>query len=129
MQISPSRKRSAGTDLGQPSQKKSHVEGGLLASDATGSVTEGRNFDGGEGSSQAEDVDGGKSRGVESGSMDDGGRRLGVEANRSNERKSFSLAEAWKEDVDFGSLLLSLVDLFGDSMLPFIPTEEMSLFL
>jgi transcription initiation factor TFIID subunit 6 len=123
MQISPSRKRSAGTDLGQPSQKKSHVESGLLASDATGSVTEG------EGSSQAEDVDGGKSRGVESGSMDDGGRRLGVEANRSNERKSFSLAEAWKEDVDFGSLLLSLVDLFGDSMLPFIPTEEMSLFL
>lgn len=129
MQISPSRKRSAGTDLGQPSQKKLHVESGLLAGDATGSVTEGRNFDGGEGSSQAEDVDGGKSRGVESGSMDDGGRRLGVEANRSNERKSFSLAEAWKEDVDFGSLLLSLVDLFGDSMLPFIPTEEMSLFL
>ncbi len=115
--------------MGQPSQKNSHVESGLLPSDATGSVTEGRNFDGGEGSSQAEDIDGGKSRGVESGSMDDGGRRLGVEANRSNERKSFSLAEAWKEDVDFGSLLLSLVDLFGDSMLPFIPTEEMSLFL
>jgi hypothetical protein len=87
----------------------------------------GRNYNGGEGRSQVEDVDGGKSKGIESRMMDDGGRRLGVENNMSNEKKWFSLVEVWKEDIDFGSLLLSLVNLFGENMLRFIPTEELSL--
>jgi len=88
----------------------------MLAND----VTKGRNFNGGEGRSQVEDVDGGKSKGIKSRLMDDGGRRSGVENNMSNERKCFSLVEVWKEDIDFGSLILSLINLFGDNMLPFI---------
>ncbi len=95
----------------------------MLANDAT----KGRNFNGGEGRSQVKDVDGGKSKGIKSRLMDDGSRRLGVENNMSNERNWFSLVEVWKEDIDFGSLLLSLVNLFGDNMLPFIPTEDLSL--
>jgi hypothetical protein len=55
----------------------------MLAND----VTKGRNFNGGEGRSQVEDVDGGKSKGIKSRLMDHGGRRLGVENNMSNERK------------------------------------------
>jgi hypothetical protein len=50
-------------------------------------VTKGISFNGGEGRSQVEDVDGGKSKGIKSRLMDDGGRRLGVENNKSNERK------------------------------------------
>jgi len=55
----------------------------MLANDAT----KGRNFNGGDGGSQVEDVDGGKSKGIASRMMGDGGRRLGVENNMSNERK------------------------------------------
>lgn len=44
-------------------------------------------------------------------------------------RPGSSLAEAWKEDADTGKLLASMVGLFGESMLPFIGSSEMSLFL
>lgn len=49
--------------------------------------------------------------------------------SRSKGAKSITLAEAWKEDGDVGPLLASLVDLFGEGMLPFIPSRELSSFL
>ncbi len=82
--------------MGQPSQKKPHVENGLLANDATRSMIKGEKIDSGEGNNQAKDSNVNKSRGIKLGLMDDGGRRLGVENNKSNEIKSFSLVKAWK---------------------------------
>lgn len=39
------------------------------------------------------------------------------------------LNQAWKDDLDSGRLLVLLFELFGESILPFIPTPEMSFFL
>lgn len=44
-------------------------------------------------------------------------------------RPGSSLAEAWKEDVNTGKLLASAVDLFSESIFPFIGSSELSLFL
>ncbi len=90
------RKRSIGVDLGQPSQKKPHVENGLLVNDATRSMIKGKKIDRGEGSNQAKYVDVNKSRGIKLRLMDGGGRRLGVENHKSNEIKSFSLVKSLK---------------------------------
>lgn len=46
-----------------------------------------------------------------------------------SERAGSVLAQAWKEDADAGQLLASLVDLFGEGMLMFFASREMSLFL
>lgn len=63
------RKRSIGVDLGQPSQKKPHVENGLLVNDATRLMIKGKKFDSGECSTQSKDVDVNKSRGIKLGLM------------------------------------------------------------
>ncbi|GAB2274963.1 hypothetical protein Dimus_009731 [Dionaea muscipula] len=39
------------------------------------------------------------------------------------------LSQIWKDELKSGKLLVSLCDLFGESILPFIPTPEVSLFL
>ncbi|KAI3920418.1 hypothetical protein MKX01_000757 [Papaver californicum] len=39
------------------------------------------------------------------------------------------LTQAWKEDMDAGHLLASLFELFGESILSFTPSAEMSFFL
>ncbi|XWS11279.1 hypothetical protein CRYUN_Cryun38cG0070500 [Craigia yunnanensis] len=44
-------------------------------------------------------------------------------------KTSTVLAQAWKEDTDAGNLLASLFELFGESMLSFTPTPELSFFL
>jgi hypothetical protein len=41
----------------------------------------------------------------------------------------FGLLEVWKEDAALGPLLASLVELFGDAMLPFVPNHELSFFV
>jgi hypothetical protein len=73
--------------------------------------------------SQREDGEDGKMRAVET-SVDENVRK----SSRSKEGKSISLSEAWKEDGDVGPMLASLVDLFGEGMLPFIPSRELSIF-
>lgn len=40
-----------------------------------------------------------------------------------------TLAQVWKDDFDSGSLLVSLSELFGEPLLPFVPFPELSLFL
>ncbi|XP_058210548.1 transcription initiation factor TFIID subunit 6 isoform X1 [Rhododendron vialii] len=42
---------------------------------------------------------------------------------------SAMLNQAWKDDLDSGRLLVSLFELFGESIFNFIPTPEMSSFL
>ncbi|KAI4319886.1 hypothetical protein MLD38_033431 [Melastoma candidum] len=37
--------------------------------------------------------------------------------------------QIWKDDLDSGRLLISLFEMFGESILPFIPSPEMSIFL
>ncbi|KAK6149369.1 hypothetical protein DH2020_016894 [Rehmannia glutinosa] len=44
-------------------------------------------------------------------------------------KTSASLDQAWKEDVDAGQLLPLLYEYFGESMLSFVPSPEVSLFL
>lgn len=39
------------------------------------------------------------------------------------------LNQVWKDDLDSGRLLVKLHQLYGDRILPFIPSTEMSLFL
>ena len=37
--------------------------------------------------------------------------------------------QIWKDDLNNGRMLVSLFELFGEGILPFIPAPEMSLFL
>lgn len=104
-----SRKRPNEDDLGGP-HKKPHTESETTA----GLMIEG---------SQREDGEDGKLRAVET-PVDENVRK----SSRSKEGKSISLSEAWKEDGDVGPMLASLVDLFGEGMLPFIPSRELSIF-
>ncbi|XP_043713091.1 transcription initiation factor TFIID subunit 6-like [Telopea speciosissima] len=45
------------------------------------------------------------------------------------QKMSAILSQAWKEDMDAGYLLVSLFELFGESMLSFTPMPELSFFL
>lgn len=120
MDISPSRKRPGAGNLEQPSQKKPHSDTDMVI------ATEGRTLDGAESTGQVEAREGGKAQGaVEENVTEDSMRK----PSRSKAGKSITLSEAWKEDGDVGPLLASLVDLFGEGMLPFIPSKEISLFL
>ncbi|KAM6582596.1 hypothetical protein CsatB_009598 [Cannabis sativa] len=51
------------------------------------------------------------------------------EVNGRHLKTSAMLAQVWKDDLDSGSLLVKLFELFGESILSFIPAPEMSLFL
>lgn len=44
-------------------------------------------------------------------------------------KTSALLAQVWKDELDSGNLLIKLFELFGESILTFIPAPEMSLFL
>lgn len=44
-------------------------------------------------------------------------------------KASTVLSQAWKEDMDAGHMLASLFELFGESVLSFIPRPELSFFL
>lgn len=44
-------------------------------------------------------------------------------------KMSLALTQAWKEDMDAGHLLSSLFEYFGESILPFTPSAELSFFL
>lgn len=48
---------------------------------------------------------------------------------QNHDRAGFSLSESWKEDVSLGPLLASLIELFGDGILPFVPTTELNIFI
>lgn len=39
------------------------------------------------------------------------------------------LNQVWKDDLNSGKVLVLMLELFGESMFPFIPTPELSLFL
>ncbi|KAJ8766533.1 hypothetical protein K2173_023780 [Erythroxylum novogranatense] len=54
---------------------------------------------------------------------------VGREAGGEVSKTSNVLAQAWKEDMDTGSLLASMFELFGESMLSFTPKPELSIFL
>ncbi|XP_021847743.1 transcription initiation factor TFIID subunit 6 isoform X1 [Spinacia oleracea] len=52
--------------------------------------------------------------------------------NKSDEefvKLSGVLNQVWKEDLKSGQVLVSMLDQFGESIFPFIPTPELSLFL
>ncbi|XP_062107265.1 transcription initiation factor TFIID subunit 6-like isoform X2 [Humulus lupulus] len=59
--------------------------------------------------------------------LDKKGRRNAV--NGRHLKASAMLAQVWKDDLDSGSLLVKLFELFGESILSFIPAPEMSLLL
>lgn len=44
-------------------------------------------------------------------------------------KKSAVLNQVWKDELNSGQLLISMFQLFGEDILPFIPAPEMSLFL
>ncbi|CAK9164030.1 unnamed protein product [Ilex paraguariensis] len=49
--------------------------------------------------------------------------------NQALRMTSVVLNQVWKDDLNSGNLLVSLFELFGESIFSFIPTPEMSLFL
>ena len=64
--------------------------------------------------------------------VDDKGKDLGRagKKDKPNYDKAYpTLAEAWKEDVHIGPLLASLIELFGEGMLMFVPKSELSIFM
>lgn len=120
MDISPTRKRPGPGNLEHSLQKKPQLDTDMAM------ATEERTLDGAESTGQGEAREGGKAQGVdEENAADESVRK----PSRSKGGKSITLSEAWKEDGDVGPLLASLVDLFGEGMLPFIPSKELSSFL
>lgn len=62
----------------------------------------------------------------------DGESRNGKEKERGKSRAismKAILGQIWKDDLDSGRLLVKLQQLYGDRILPFIPSTEMSVFL
>lgn len=55
------------------------------------------------------------------------GREVG--GQQQEVKVSATLAQAWKDDIDAGHLLSSVHELFGESVLSFIPKAEASIFL
>lgn len=56
--------------------------------------------------------------------------RVKSEKHRSQAPKtSAALAQVWKDELNSGRILVSLHDLFGESILSFIPAPEMYMFL
>ncbi|RDX86218.1 Transcription initiation factor TFIID subunit 6 [Mucuna pruriens] len=60
--------------------------------------------------------------------MMDGGAQ-GREVGDQHRKVSSTLAQAWKDDIDAGNLVSSVVELFGESVLPFVPNPEACMFL
>lgn len=50
-------------------------------------------------------------------------------SNGRTRKLSATLEQIWKDDFDSGNLLVTLSELFGEPLLPFVPFAEMSLFL
>ncbi|KAH7387594.1 hypothetical protein KP509_16G031600 [Ceratopteris richardii] len=46
-----------------------------------------------------------------------------------SDKAIFPLSDSWKEDVTLGPLFSSLIDLFGEALLPFVPRTELNIFL
>ena len=73
--------------------------------------------------------------GVPSVGMSSMGRQLsndntpGREVGSQQLKVSAVLAQAWKDDMDAGHLLSSVYELFGESLLSFIPKPEACMFL
>lgn len=73
--------------------------------------------------------------GVSNVGMSSMGRQLsndnmaGREVGGQQWKASSILAQAWKEDIDVGQLLLPVFELFGESVLSFIPKPEACIFL
>lgn len=64
--------------------------------------------------------------------VNDKGKDLGRagKKDKANDDKAYpTLAEAWKENTDLGAILASLIELFGEAVLPFIPKSEASIFI
>ncbi|KAJ7567435.1 hypothetical protein O6H91_02G146900 [Diphasiastrum complanatum] len=122
--LSPSTKRMAvSNNFSQPPQKKPFLETSSSGGDTLAPVSELRSIENVGNSPKDNEslVTGG-----ESGSIDGKFPSLGDEKTVPI---SNTLAEAWKEDVDVGNLAMSLVQLFGEGILPFIPAKELSVFI
>lgn len=68
------------------------------------------------------------SRQIPHGNISDSRDRKGKGDSRAL-KMSAVLTQTWRDDLKSGHLLVSLFELFGESILPFIPAPEMSLFL
>lgn len=53
----------------------------------------------------------------------------GREVGDQQRKVSSTLAQAWKDDIDAGNLVSSVVELFGERVLPFVPNPEACMFL
>ncbi|CAJ1964023.1 unnamed protein product [Sphenostylis stenocarpa] len=53
----------------------------------------------------------------------------GKEVGDQQRKVSATLAQAWKDDIDAGNLVSSVVELFGERVLPFVPNPEAFMFL
>uniref|UniRef100_A0A0C9RR19 TSA: Wollemia nobilis Ref_Wollemi_Transcript_21826_2045 transcribed RNA sequence n=1 Tax=Wollemia nobilis TaxID=56998 RepID=A0A0C9RR19_9CONI len=127
---STSRKRNAGPDLpSQQTSKKPVTESTIAAlsaeslADSTGVTSGGHTINNLAESSMSKTI------GKNSDENIKGGNRKEKGILNKGDRTASVLVQAWKEDADAGQLLASLVDLFGEGMLTFIATREMSLFL
>ncbi|WJX37589.1 hypothetical protein P8452_25339 [Trifolium repens] len=54
---------------------------------------------------------------------------MGRQQSKENNTSSSILAQAWKDDIDAGQLLPPVFELFGESLLSFIPKPESFIFL
>lgn len=58
-----------------------------------------------------------------------GARSGRVSGSSQSVNMSAMVRQIWKDDLDSGRLLVSLHEQFGESLIPFIPSPELSVFL
>lgn len=114
----------------QPPHKKVMTDGpmNILANNSLPSEI--RGFPGAPAALGDSDADASASSGRISGEGISGSRsKVVMGDNNQALNTSAVLNQVWKDDLDSGRLLVSLLELFGESIFNFIPTPQMSSFL
>lgn len=123
-------KRKANADYleGQPPLKKMVIDGlaGVMLTNSLASHMEGTVVPAASGNSNL--VSPTSSRQMQNEIMSGSTSRKGKHDDQILKRSAV-LSQVWKEDLNSGKLLTSMLDLFGESMFCFIPAPELSLFL
>ncbi|CAK9316169.1 unnamed protein product [Citrullus colocynthis] len=123
-------KRKANADYleGQPPLKKMVIDGlaGVMLTNSSASHMEGTVIPAASGNSNL--VSPTSSRQMTNEIMSGSTSRKGKHDDQIHKRSAV-LSQVWKEDLNSGKLLTSMLDLFSESMFCFIPAPELSLFL
>lgn len=123
-------KRKATADTpSQPSVKKQAVDGALGTVSGDFQQGNGDSFSNTSGEIRVGSSTAPGKMSVSNDGVPSGSGRDRIDRRVGSKTSSRLLMQAWKDDLDAGHLLPSLYELFGEGILPFVPSPEMSLFV